>query len=135
MHITIEKLDAAGYRKFGLVTAAIIVGLFGLALPWLFGKTYPLWPWVLAGTLAALALIVPMALQPVYIVWMKFGGVMGWINTRLILGILFYLIFFPVGIIMRIAGKDPMHRKLEKGMNSYRVTSKAEPKDNVERPY
>jgi hypothetical protein len=135
MNTTIEKLDAAGYRKFGLVTAAIIVGLFGLALPWLFDAHYRLWPWILAGIMAALALIVPMALQPIYIVWMKFGNVMGWINTRLILGILFYLIFLPVGIIMRIAGKDPMHRKLEKGVTSYRVTSTAEAKDNVERPY
>lgn len=139
----IEKLDARGYRKFGITTGLIVGVLFGLLLPWLlhffwpdsFSGNIPLWPWIIMGVLVSLAVIWPMALQPVYIGWMKFGLVMNWINTRLILGILFYLMFLPIGLVMRLLGNDPMKRKLDKSLASYRVISEDAEKDNVERPY
>jgi len=135
MSVTIEKLDAAGYRKFGLTTGLIVVILFGFLIPWLFELNYSWWPWYIAAALAVPALIAPMALQPIYIGWMKFGNVMSWINTRIILGVLFYGMFLPIGIVMRLFGKDSMQRKLDKKLSSYRVISQNEPKDNVERPY
>ncbi|GMQ87341.1 MAG: hypothetical protein BMS9Abin08_0542 [Gammaproteobacteria bacterium] len=131
----IEKLDASGYRKFGLLTGAIIAGLFGLLIPWVFSLGFPKWPWILAGILVAWALLAPATLQPVYVGWMRFGNVMNWINTRLILGLLFYAIFLPFGLIMRLLGKDPMQRKFDKKIASYRVASHHDAKDNVERPY
>ena len=133
--MTVEKLDASGYRKFGLSTGAIVLILFGLLIPWLFSLNFPTWPWILAGVLAAWALLAPTTLHPVYSGWMKFGLVMNWINTRLILGILFYGMFLPIGMVMRLFGKDPMHRKLDGAQSSYRVPSHDEPRDNVERPY
>jgi len=66
MTADIEKLDAKGYRKFGLTTGAIIIGLFGLAIPWIFSLNYPKWPWILGGGLGAWALLAPATLQPVY---------------------------------------------------------------------
>ena len=135
MTMAIEKLDKQGYRKFGLTTGAILAILFGLLLPWLFGFNYPKWPWIIAGVLAALALVLPVALQPIYIGWMRFGHVMNWVNTRIILGVLFYGMFFPIGILMRLFGKDPMHRKIDDKLSSYRVISENESKNNVERPY
>ena len=81
------------------------------------------------------ALLAPTTLKPVYIGWMKFGNVMNWINTRIILGILFYGIFLPIGIVMRVFGKDPMQRKLDRELSSYRVQSQNNEKSNVERPY
>jgi len=131
----IQTLDKRGYRKFGLTTGAIIIGLFGLLIPWLFNLNYVKWPWILGGVLLLWALLLPATLKPVYIGWMKFGNVMNWINTRIILGILFYGIFLPIGVIMRLFGKDPMHRKPDSGLSSYRVTSEHDDKNNVERPY
>ena len=90
MSNTIETLDAAGYRKFGLVSGAIVVVLFGLAIPWLFSFNFPRWPWIFAGVLVGWALLLPTTLKPVYIGWMKFGNMMNWINTRILLGIVFY---------------------------------------------
>ena len=135
MTAAIEKLDIRGYRKFGLTTGAIVIGLFGLLIPWIFNLNYPNWPWILGAGLAGWALLAPGTLHPVYAVWMKFGHVMNWINTRLILGILFYGIFLPIGAVMRLLGKDPMHRKLDNNLNSYRVKSHQGPSKNVERPY
>ena len=131
----IQPLDALGYRKFGLTTGTIIIILFGLLIPWLFSLSYVKWPWVLGVALSLWALLAPTTLKPVYIGWMKFGNVMNWVNTRIILGILFYGIFLPIGIVMRVFGKDPMQRKLDRELSSYRVQSQNEDKSNVERPY
>ena len=135
MSIAIQTLDSKGYRKFGLTTGAIVIGLFGLLIPWLFGLNYVKWPWILGGVLGLWALLAPSTLKPVYVGWMKFGNVMNWINTRIILGILFYGIFLPIGALMRLFGYDPMHRKLDSGLSSYRVTSDNDDENNVERPY
>ncbi len=131
----IQTLDACGYRKFGLTTGAIIIALFGLLIPWLFSLNYVKWPWILGGLLILWGLLAPTTLKPVYVGWMKFGNVMNWINTRIILGILFYGIFLPIGVVMRLFGKDSMHRKLDRGLSSYRVASHNDDKNNVERPY
>ncbi len=121
-------------RSFGLTTAGIVAGLFGLLLPWLLSRAWPIWPWVLAGTLAGLGLTCPRALTPVYRGWMKFGHVMGFINTRILLGLVFYLILTPLGVLMRLFGWDPMQRRL--GQNtSYRVPSRDKDQRHFERPF
>jgi hypothetical protein len=135
MNIEDKKLDKKHLREFGLITGAILVCLFGLFLPWLLEYKFPSWPWIIAGILWAWALLLPATLKPVYRVWMKIGHVLGWINTRIILGIMFYIIFLPVGLILKLAGKDPMTRKLNKAQGTYRVIHPVPPKNHVERPY
>ncbi|MFQ5644540.1 MAG: SxtJ family membrane protein [Thiogranum sp.] len=80
-------------------------------------------------------LLAPATLKPVYASWMKFDNVMNWISVRIIPGILFYAIFLLIGIIMRLFGKNPMQRKPDSALSSYRVNSENNDKSNVERPY
>ena len=129
------ELNTQELRKFGFTTGAVVVVLFGLLLPWLFNHGYPYWPWILAGVLWLWALIAPATLKPVYNGWMKVGHVLGWINTRIILGLMFYTVFFAVGLVLKILGKDPMSRQIDKTAESYRVTSRVHTKDHVERPF
>lgn len=119
-----------------MVTGLILVMLFAFLFPWLFNSTtMPIWPWLIASMLWLPALFYPCVLQPVYTSWMKVGHVLGWINTRIILGLLFYLIVLPMGLIMRLFGFDPMARKKDQESSSYRVKSISEPKDRLEKPY
>ena len=122
-------------RSFGLTTGVVLALIFGLALPWLLDRPYPIWPWIFAGTLWSGALILPAALRPVFKAWMTFGHWMGWINTRIILGFMFYTVFFIFGLAMKSMGKDPMARKINKMVASYRVQSRVRSKDHVERPF
>lgn len=132
----IPSLDKKGLRQFGLITGAIIVALFAFFFPWVFNATtMPIWPWVLAGLLWLPALFIPSVLRPVYTTWMKVGHAIGWLNTRIILGVLFYLMIMPMGLIMRLFGKDPMARKRDKTASSYRIKSISEPKDRLEKPF
>jgi len=124
-----------GLRTFGLLTGAILAVLFGLLLPWLFDRTLPLWPWIVAGTLWLWALFLPVTLLPVYRGWIAVGNVLGWVNTRIILAIMFYLLFLPVGLFMRVMGKDPMARDIEKTLKTYRVERSRKNRNHVENPY
>ena len=135
MHDT-TKVSKKELRDFGLITGLILVILFGLILPWLRNHALPSWPWILATVLWVLALIAPLILKPVYRIWMKIGEVLGWINTRIILGLVFYLLVTPMGLMMRfLAKKDPMERQLDAAQMSYRLPSLARNRLSMEKPY
>ena len=131
----IAELDAKGLRGFALLTAAIVVVLFGLALPWLFGLRLPLWPWLLAGVLASWGLLAAASLRPVYRAWMRFGLLMNRIMTPLILGLVFFVVITPVALVMKVMRKDPMARSPAASTSSYRVPSTKPAREKMERPY
>lgn len=142
-----DPLSTAEMRKFGLVTGLIVVVLFGFVLRWLFtgseGHYWPFnvelskptWPWLIAFALWIPALLFPAGLRPVYKAWMKFSEVLGFVNSRIILFVFFYLILVPFGLVLRVFGFDPMRRKLD-GSSSYRVESKVPASTtSMERPF
>lgn len=55
----------------------------------------------------------------VYRVFKKISQGLGWLNTRLLLIIIFYLIFTPIGLIMKLFREEPLSRKIEKEKSSY----------------
>jgi hypothetical protein len=132
---TIPELDNKGLREFGLVTGGVITGLFGLFFPWLLEVGIPAWPFVLGGVLVAWGLLHPSSLRPVYTGWMKFGMLLSRITTPVVMGVVFFLVVLPVGLIMRLAGRDPMARKLEPDRDSYRTPSEKPATQSMERPF
>ncbi len=131
----IPKLDRKGLRDFAIVTGGMLALIFGLFLPWIFERSYPYWPWIVWAVLGGWGLIAPESLRPVYKAWMKFALLLGKVNTPLVLGIVFFLIFFPVAMVFRILRKDPMNRKFDKHSPSYRVPSNEISQDNLEKPF
>lgn len=132
---TILELDRKGLRDFGLTTGAIVAVLFGLFFPWLLDLSFPLWPWLIFAVLGVWALLAPDTLKPVYRGWMRFGLLLNRITTPLILGIVFFLMFAPMALFMRLRGRDPMARKLDADTSSYRIPSKKISKENMEKPF
>ena len=104
-------------KKFGITmgTAFSVIGLLLLM------RHKPAAPGAFAAAAAffALAFLFPSVLRPVYIIWMKFASLLGWINTRIIFFLIFYLVFTPAGLVMRLFGKDPLDRKIDKKKTSY----------------
>jgi hypothetical protein len=131
----IRELDGKGLREFAFVTAGLFAGLFGVFLPWLFKAAYPAWPWLLGAGLAAWGGLAPRTLRPLYRTWMKFGLLLNRITTPLVLGLVFYLVVFPIGLIMRLTGRDPMTRRFDDSADSYRVMSRKPQRENAERPF
>ena len=122
-------------RNFGLVTAGLVAGLFGLALPWLRHHPFHRWPWVLSAALLVPALVWPPALRYVHWLWVRIGLVLGWINSRIILTILFFVVILPLGLLMRALGHDPVARKLDPQAPTYRVPSRKRSRESMERPF
>lgn len=83
-----HQTSLAELRKFGLVTAGMLVLFFDLLIPWIRS-------------------IAPASLRHVYKVLMQIAEVLGWINTRIILFLTLFLLFLPFGLILR-QFYDPM---------------------------
>ena len=136
LNAEIPELDNAGLRKFGQTTGLVFIVLFGLLLPWIFSFKLPVWPWYVATVLFLWSFIHASSLKPVYIGWMKVANVLAYINTHIVLFLLYYVIFFPIALLFKIIGKDPMARKLTSAPDdSYRVIASKRDHKHFERPY
>ena len=131
----IPELDAKGLREFALVTGAIVAVLFGLFFPWVLDVAWPRWPWILAGVLILWGLIAPLSLRPVYRLWMRFGLLLNRIVTPVLLGTIFFLIITPVGVIRRMSSRAPLARSFEQAAESYRIPSRKQPREKMEKPF
>jgi len=129
-----KELTKAELRKFGLTVGGAFIVLFGFVLPWIFSFGTPIWPFVLGGTLVAPALIAPSVLRPVHTVWMWVALKVGAFNSRVLLGVLFYLVFTPVGLVRRAFGADPMGVR-DPGVGTYRKPSHPRSPQSFERPF
>lgn len=78
-----------------------------------------LYPAIISLSFFILAFTNPNLLKVIYIPWMKLAFILSWVNTRLILFIIYYLIFAPIGLGMRLFGVDLLNRKIDKGRDSY----------------
>jgi hypothetical protein len=91
-------------RGFGL-TIGVVLSLIGGLLLWRERPSYPYF-FFLGGTFVLCGLLVPIILKPLQKAWMAFSILLGWVMTRVILSVLFYLAITPLSLVMRLAGKD-----------------------------
>jgi hypothetical protein len=99
---------------------------------WSVVRQHPLRAQIFCGLgayLILLGLFAPRWAIPFHHAWMKLAHALGWINSRLILGFLYYGIFTPLGFLRRLAGRDPLNRR-GPGAASYWV---ARPKSRQDR--
>ena len=130
-----KEIDKKTLRDFGILFGAIFLVLFGILLPYKWtGSVHKINLGIgLASIL--LGVVFPSILKFPYILWMKLGGVLGWINSRIILGILFFALFTPIAIVRRLLGKDSMKRKLDKSASSYKIIATNRNSKHMERPF
>ena len=77
--------------------------------------------WTLAGLCAVLAGAAPVALKPLYVGLTAITLPIGFAVSHVMLGVLFYLVITPVGLVMRLFGRDPLCRTLEPAAKTYWV--------------
>ena len=121
-------------RSFGLIFSLLVVLIFAGLMPWLFNQSMSVWPFVVSTVTALLALLAPSALRPLHSLFIKLGTLLGFINTRILLFIIFFSLFLPVSIIMWLLRRDILGRKPSTD-DSYRKLSQPRPRDHFERPY
>ena len=131
----VPELDGKALRNFAWMFAAVVASIFGLILPWLLNRNWPWEPWVIAAAFFVWGQIAPSTVRPFYRLWMRFGFIMNAITTRIILGVVFYVIILPFGLVFRLRGKDLLRRKWDHQLESYRVKSSVASRIDMEKPF
>ncbi len=122
-------------RSFGLIVGGIflLIGFWPLAAR---AEALRLWAVGIAAGLVLPAVLFPKILTPIYRVWMTIGNALGWINTRIILSLVFYVLFTPIGVIRRVLlRKDPLQLAFEPEAETYRIVRQPRPHSHIERQF
>ena len=106
-------------RDFGLLIGIMFPFVVGLILPAIGGHSFKIWTLFISLVLLLLALFKPNQLKWPYKVWMQFGYILGWFNSKIILGFVFLFVLQPIALIMKVFGYDPLRIK-KRNVNTYR---------------
>jgi len=110
-------------RQFG-ITIGLVLVVWGSWLLWREHEGgYRLL--IIAALFLSLGLILPTSLKPFHKLWMTLAVLLGWLMTRIILIILFYLVMTPIGLLAKLSGKDFLDRKFNREAQSYWIPRKA----------
>jgi len=117
-------------RHFGLLVGAVfaVLGIWPLVF---LNEPLRWWSLVPGGLLILLGAILPQVLAPIQKGWMWVGHVLGWINTRILLGIVFYGLVTPIGLVFRLMGKGTMRQVFAKDSATYRVVRTPRPRSHM----
>ena len=111
------KITKEDMKRFGITIGILLLLLSGFFT--YYDKGYSTYIATIASISIILGLFLPKSLKFPYTIWMKFSIVLGWIMTRVILCIIFYLILTPISLIARLVGEDFLALKKTNSMNSY----------------
>ena len=117
-------------RKFGL-TVGILLLLFAFLLIWKH-KPSQFYFLSIGAFLVLSGLLFPALLRPLNKAWMTLAILLGWVMTRVILLLLFYLVITPISLIARISGKHFLDLKIDKSRPSYWEKKKDIPSTQVD---
>ena len=98
-------------REFGFLIGFIFPFLIGWILPLMSGHSFRTWTLFISIPSIILAFTKPILLLYPYRAWMNLGHILGWLNSRIILGLVFSIVLQPIALIMRILGHDPLRTK------------------------
>ena len=112
-----QEIEGSSNRSFGWVFTVFFLIL--ALLPLLKSEGPRVWALAASAAVAAVTLIRPSLLTVPNRLWMKFGLLLGRIVSPVVIGILYYLVITPFGIVMRLAGKDPLRLRREPEAQSY----------------
>ena len=110
-----ELVRPASDRAFGLVLAGAL-GVIAV-LPMLY--RHPVRVWALSAALAAAAVNAPRLLQPLNRQWVALAHRLGVVTTPVVLAVVYAVAILPTAAVMRLARRDPLHRRFDRARSSY----------------
>jgi hypothetical protein len=124
-----EKLVVGSDKKFGYTFAIVffLLSISHLLIPFRLRVVFIL----LSIIFSAFVLLEPQRLHPLNVLWMKFGHLLSKIVSPVILAVLFYLVFLPVGFFLKLIKKDILNLSLKPDVRSYWIDSTLSPKSSM----
>ncbi|MBN1492960.1 MAG: hypothetical protein JW938_02295 [Candidatus Omnitrophica bacterium] len=105
-------------KQFAIILGIVLLILAGLNW-WREHETVAVLFSVIAVASELIAFIKPILIRPVFIVLTTIAKGIGWLNTRLLLSVVFYVLMAPIGIILRLIRKDVIGQRLDNKASSY----------------
>ena len=127
-----KKIEKSTNRSFGLVffIVFLIIGLWPLAN----GGSVRFWSLIIALIFLFLGILNSKILTPLNVLWSKFGELLGIVIAPIVMGIIFFLVVTPTGLIMRMFGKDLLRNKFQINNESYWI-KKEENKSSMKKQF
>ena len=111
--------DPKELRSFG----ALWLLFFGGLSAWFYFQGSASWIPIMLGGVACvgglLGLIVPRSLKLVYVIWMCLAFPIGWLISHILMGVIYFGILLPTGLLLRAVGKDPLSKSVDRDAESY----------------
>jgi hypothetical protein len=128
-------METRRLRKFGFTVGGVFTAFLVIFV--LRHKHHvPFYISAVAGpTLLVGALVWPRALAPIERGWSLLAHALGWINTRILLAVVFFVVLAPIALLMRAIGKDPLDRRRNHRLSTYWRTREPAEADRLTRPY
>lgn len=89
-------------KRFGITVGIAVCIIIGIFLPWWIEYGFSIIPFVIGSILILCGVIKPLILYPIHIVWMKIALWLGYVNTRIILFLVYYIVVTPIAIVRRL---------------------------------
>ena len=126
-----DEIKIGSNRSFGIVF--FVVFLLIALYPFTYGGELRIWSLIFSIILLILGFFNSKILAPLNKIWFKFGIFLGKIISPLIMGIIFFLVVTPIGLITRLLGKDLLNLKYNKN-KSYWI-EKSAPKSKMKNQF
>ena len=111
------KSEKSDLRNFGIIVGIILLIISGF-LFWKEKESFQIFL-TIGIALLLTAIAKPPFLKPFYRIWMIFAIILGWFMTRVILSLLFYVVFTSIGLTLRFFGKQFLELRWDKSKESY----------------
>ncbi len=118
-----ESISKKQLREFGFLIGFGFPIIIGWIIPAFGGHAFRTWTLWIGLPSFILGILKPSMLFYTYKAWIKLGLALGWINSRIILGLVYFMILIPIALIMKIFGYDPLRKKKSSEI-SYRKNNK-----------
>lgn len=119
-----DSVKLGSERSFGIVFSIVFTIVAFLPIFTLDNNEVPirLWALIIAVTLAIITLIRPHLLSPFNKIWFQFGLLLHKIINPLVLGLMFFVVISPIGLLMRALNKTPIEKRFNPNIDSYWIT-------------
>ena len=106
-----NKISKKQLRDFGFLIGFGLPLIVGWLIPSITGHGFRAWTlWISIPTLV-IGVLSPRILRKPYQAWMQLGHLLGYVNSRIILGLVFIAVLQPIAFVMRAFGYDPLRAK------------------------
>ena len=118
-----NQISKKQLRDFGLIIGFGLPLIIGWLIPSITGHDFRAWTLWISIPILISGIISPRILRKPYQAWMQLGNLLGYVNSRIILGIVFIAVLLPIAFVMKAFGYDPLRAK-KSNLLSYKENKK-----------